>query len=446
MVASTKQPTRDVALGVLPTYVVANPIRRGPVVLATDGTSETGAPVVAAQLLAARLDLPLEVVSVLEPLPTFSFAPDVVVALDPAIDESRRDERETSVRDYVGRFAGGAAPPPINTRFGHVATEIARFARETSATIIVMGSAPHQRFRHVVSGERAAQVLHSSPCPILSVPPTFTALPRSVVAAVDFGPSSARAVQAALLVVGEGGTVTLTHVMPPPVRVSWLRIVPDEELAVNMHALFDLLREEIGSAIPDGVTVETRLVPGDTVDGILSSATQLDADLIAVGTHGPGLVARVFIGSVAANVLRVAEQAVLASPPPPANEARTARHHASDVASTDHAHAWALALDAFSERNAGRAVMLEVEDPAIGAQVTGRGYTFLGATYEPAAERVEIMVGDSSHPEQHLTRSVLRPDAVTVTPAETGDGEVLDIRHGRGHTIATVTDLIAPKA
>jgi nucleotide-binding universal stress UspA family protein len=291
----------------------------------------------------------------------------------------------------------------------------------------------------MVAGQRVAQVLHSAPCPVLSVPPDFTELPRSVLAAVDFGPSSARAVEAALLVVAEGGTVTLTHVVPPPVPIEWLKMVPDEELAVDMHALFDLLLEEIGSAVPDGVDVATRLAPGETVDAILGSAASLGAELIALGTNGPGIITRTFVGSVAESVLHAAEQAVLVSPPLRPDYVLARRRRVTSVASSDHAAEWVAALDAFSERNVGRSVMLEVSDPAIGAQVTGRGYTFLGATYEPAAHRIEIMVGDAGRPLQHLTRSVLHPDAITVTPADSGNGEVLDIRHGRGHTLATVS-------
>jgi nucleotide-binding universal stress UspA family protein len=439
MITSSKPLARTVAAGVRPTRVAANPLRRGPVVLATDGMSQTGAAVVAAQLLAARLDLPLEVVTVLEPLPTFSPAPDVVLPLDPAIDESRQEERETRVSDYVGRFGGGAPPPLIHTRFGHVPTEIARVARDRSATIIVMGSAPHRRFRHMISGQRVAQVLHSAPCPVLSVPPTFTALPRSVVAAVDFGPSSARAAQAALLVVAEGGTVTLTHVLPPAVPIEWLKAAPDEDRAADMHALFDVLREEIGSVVPEGVRLDTQLAAGDTLEAILSSTTALGADLIAVGTNGPGIITRAFVGSVAESVLHGAEQAVLVAPPPKAQEALALQRRVTTVASSDPALEWVAALDAFSARNAGRSVMLEVSDPAVGAQVTGRGYTFLGATYEPAAHRVAIMVGDAGRPLQHLTRSVLHPDGITVTATDAGTAEVIDIRHGRGHTIATVS-------
>jgi nucleotide-binding universal stress UspA family protein len=436
----------SVALGVRPVRVEANPVRRGPVVLATDGTSPSGAPVVAAQLLAARLDVPIEIVTVVEPAPTFSPGPDVVIAFDPGIEETRRDEQETMVSDYVGRFAGGAAPPRIHVRSGHVATEIARFARETSATIVVMGSAPHRRFRHTISGQRAAQVLHSAPCPVLSVPPTFTALPRSVVVAVDFGPSSVRAAQVALLVVADGGTMLLTHIVPPPVRLASLNMVSEDDLAMDTRALFDHFRETIGSAVPDGVKVENRLIDGDTVDAILSSAEYVNAEMIAVGTHGPGAIARFFVGSVAEAVLHGADVAVLASPPPRAVEALELGRRVTGVAKSEHDAEWATVLDAFSRRNVGRAVLLEVEDPTTGARVTGHGYTLLGATYEPVAKCVEIMVGDPEQPRHHLTRSIRHPDSITVMAAETGGGEVLDIRHGRGHTIAVMSEVRLPSA
>jgi nucleotide-binding universal stress UspA family protein len=415
-------------------------MRRGPVVLATDGTAPGGATVVAAQLIAARLDLPLEVVTVLEPTPIYSAAPDAMVVSDPAIDETRRQARETAVCDYVCRFSGGATPARVHVRFGSVAAEVSRFARDVSATIVVLGSAPHRRFRHMASGDRAAQVLHSSRCPVMSVPPSFSALPHTVVVAMDFGPASVRAAEAALLVVADGGMVVLTHVLPPLVRPAALELLVENDPSAEAHALFDRLREEVGPFVPGNVKLETRLITDDAIEGILSSAAHTGADLIAVGTHGPGLISRLRLGSVAERVLHDATQTVLVSPPPSPSDALELWRRVTGVTSSDRAQEWAVALDGFTRRNAGRAVMLEVEDPETGAHVAGHGYSLMGVTYEPSADRVEIMIGDASRPLHHLTRSVLNPDAITMSTTPTGDGEVLDIRHGRGHTIAVATN------
>jgi nucleotide-binding universal stress UspA family protein len=417
-----------------------NPARRGPVILATDGASRSGAVVVAAQLLAARLDVPLEVVSVLEPTPIYASIPDVVVLSDPTIDEARRDAQETMVSDYVGRFSGGATPPRIQVRFGGVVAELSRFAREVSATMIVMGSAPHRRFRRVASGNRAAQVLHSAGCPVLSVPPTFAELPRTVVAAVVFGPASVRAAQAAFLVVDDGGTVVLTHILPPLVRSAALSADEPTEPTGGVHAMFDRLREELRPCTPAGVKIETRLIIDDAVNGILSSADHLDADLVAVGTHGQRLAARLLLGSVTETILHRTERPVLASPPPLPAEALELWRRVTGVASSSREQEWAAALDTFTHRNAGRFVMLEVDDPESGAHVASHGYALVGVTYEAKADRVEIMMGEPSRPLHHLTRSVLHPDAITMTASPDG-GEVLDIRHGRGHTIAMMADV-----
>ena len=88
-------PTRSAATPVEPTY----PFRKGPVLLATDGTEETDAPLIAARALAARLHLPLEVVSVLEPMPIYSGSGDAELPLLMEVD--RRLVREASVRRYV---------------------------------------------------------------------------------------------------------------------------------------------------------------------------------------------------------------------------------------------------------------------------------------------------------------------------------------------------------
>jgi nucleotide-binding universal stress UspA family protein len=92
--------------------------------------------------------------------------------------------------------------------------------------------------------------------------------------------------------------------------------IPPNVQLVEMQAKFDELRDALRSYAPPGVRFEQRLVIDDVVTGILSTADRLGADLVAVGTHGPGLVARLLLGSVTESVLRRTARPVLASPPP----------------------------------------------------------------------------------------------------------------------------------
>jgi nucleotide-binding universal stress UspA family protein len=270
-------------------------------------------------------------------------------------------------------------------------------------------------------------------------------LPRTVIAALDFAPASVRAAQAALLVVADGGTVLLTHALTPLVHPAALSTVLESDPGAEAHALFDRVREELAPFAPTNVKLESRLITDDAVEGIVSSAAHAGAELIAVGTHGGNFFSRFLLGSVAESVVHHAKQAVLVSPPPSPGEALELWRRVTGVTSSNREQEWAAALDGFTRRNAGQPVMFEAHDPETGAHVASHGYSLMGVTYEPSAHRMEIMMGDPSRPLQHVTRSVVNPDAITMTVTPVGDGETLDIRHGRGHTVAIVTT-VAPSA
>ena len=138
----------------------ANPVRRGPVVLAIDGMECGGSPVVAARMIASRLDLPLEVITVLEPTPMSSATLDVGVGGDPADDEARRQTREIAVTDYVCRFSGGDTPPRVHVRVGNVSEEIIRFARAVFATTVVLGDGLAATSSELATGHRTGLAPH----------------------------------------------------------------------------------------------------------------------------------------------------------------------------------------------------------------------------------------------------------------------------------------------
>ena len=178
-------------------------------------------------------------------------------------------------------------------------------------------------------------MLRSSSVPVLSVAPGLDALPRRVVVAVDFSAASVRAAQTALLLIQPGGTLTLVHVIPPALGDAPLRDADGRDPADSVQMLFDRLCDELRPYLPAGVTIETLVTTDVDIDGILAAAGQVDADLIAVGTHGPRLLERIFLGSVASSVLHTAPQTVLAAPPPPAGEALDLWRRITHTATTE---------------------------------------------------------------------------------------------------------------
>lgn len=75
--------------------------------------------------------------------------------------------------------------------------------------------------------------------------------------------------------------------------------------------------------VPEGVPVRTEIVHGVPVDEIVASAERLQADLLVLGTHGRSGFTRLFFGSVAEKVVRLAHRPVLTiGPESPADAER----------------------------------------------------------------------------------------------------------------------------
>ena len=414
-----------------------DPTRRGPILLACDGPGQSSAPLVAARLLAERLGLALEVVTVLEPEAAYAVALGGLPVFLPEVEDARRARRMDDVRNYIARFSGGAAPLPLHVRCGAIADEIATVARERAATLVIVGASPHQRLNRIIGGERAVQLLRLSGCPVLSVPPGFVALPRKIVVGVDFGPASVRAAQLALSMLADGGTLSLVHVILPVLADRLLRDQTEHNVIDEVRSLFNRLRGELRAYVPERATIETCVKTGEAVEGIVLSAASMDAEVIAVGTHGPRFLERLFVGSVASSVVHAAAQAVLAVPPPSPGQALEFWLRMTGTASTQRRREWGDALDTFTRRNSGRHVSIEVDEPALGAQILGRGYALNGVTYDPHDQRVEVMVGDAAEPLRHLMHSIPNVDSIEMTADDDGR-EVLELRHGRGHTLVLV--------
>lgn len=136
-------------------------------------------------------------------------------------------------------------------------------------------------------------------------------LPRTILVPIDFSANATRALDYACdLAAKLGATVHLVHGLGaalPELNVAlseqMLRSLTDgSKLALDQLATERRAKANIGQVL---------VVPGDARDAILSTARDLGADLVVMGTHGRRGFSRMVLGSVADHIVRRAPCPVL---------------------------------------------------------------------------------------------------------------------------------------
>lgn len=102
---------------------------------------------------------------------------------------------------------------------------------------------------------------------------------------------------------------------------------------------------------------------------------------------------------------------------------------------------WAIVLANFTERNAQRPTLIEIEGPELGAQEQERGFPLRGIVYDHRDDRISIMLGELEGAEPHLTHSISGVTSLAMGPGRAGQGlEVVRIAHEGGQTLIWVQE------
>jgi nucleotide-binding universal stress UspA family protein len=176
---------------------------------------------------------------------------------------------------------------------GNVAAEIARTAQDRGADLLVMGTHGRSGFERLMLGSVTEKMLRKAPCPMLTVPPQAGLPPahvapyRRILCAVDFSPSSLRALAFAESLAAEADAeLVVMHVIEPasvfePVPASG----PGDARAVAKSAALEEVRRLI---TPDARTysrVSEVVSEGRAYEQILHEAAARRSELIVLGAH-----------------------------------------------------------------------------------------------------------------------------------------------------------------
>ena len=404
-------------------------LKAAPVVIATDGFEQSDPALIAGRLLSGDEADAIRVITVVNALPMMT--PEAGLPYSADVDASRRADHKRAVAMQLERVWPEESPVDIEVYDGDVVARIADVAHNANASLIVVGIGRHAVIDRVFGTETALGLARAADVPVLAVAEGHAGAPRRIVVAVDFSETSLRAARMAVELAAADAKIYLVHVEPrDDTMYGW---APGADYRNDAGFALAEVRDRLNTVAD--MTTQRVVLYGDPRTEILRFASSVGADLIATGSRGRGLVARMLVGSVATQILRGATCSVLTVPlhavmtpdqPIVIPQAKTPpREH------------WVAELDAFTKRNIGRRGLLEVDDRDIGAQAQSHDYPLLGATYDPYDKRVELMLGELGDVARHLTRGIGGVTRIDVLRDDRGRDVALRIEHGAGQTLLT---------
>ncbi|MGI9264216.1 MAG: universal stress protein [Gammaproteobacteria bacterium] len=135
--------------------------------------------------------------------------------------------------------------------------------------------------------------------------------------ATDFSPSSTELMRVASnLARGLAADIQLLHVAQPQADLIGEdrknNLAGSERSSDKQETR--LMEKAIHTLKADGLSAAGEIVAGPCADVILARADELGVDMIVVGSHGFGVVLRVLLGSVSAEILKKAHCPVVVVP------------------------------------------------------------------------------------------------------------------------------------
>lgn len=114
-----------------------------------------------------------------------------------------------------------------------------------------------------------------------------------------------------------GASLRLLHVAAPDPELVGFKVGPQyvrDDLAEHLRRDHAALQEFAARCSEQGVTSDARMIQGPTAASILEEAERYAADLIIMGSHGRGGLAKLLIGSVAEQIIADSRRPVLVIP------------------------------------------------------------------------------------------------------------------------------------
>ncbi len=214
---------------------------------------------------------------------------------------------------------------------GGLARALAGHEKEFGHDLVVLCTHGHGGGRRALMGSVAQRVVNAGTVPVLVLRPpargsTAVKTFRSILLALDADPRHGEGAVGASIEIARAfdAVVHLAVVVPSfGLRLGrWMltaRLLPSTTAALLDQAVHDaerLVAKRCAGLAKAGVRADARVLRGDPVRMLVRAASDADADLIALATHGRSGARALFSGSVASRIANLCRRPLLLAPAP----------------------------------------------------------------------------------------------------------------------------------
>jgi nucleotide-binding universal stress UspA family protein len=282
------------------------------ITVAVDGSSCSG---YAIQAL-AHLAPPEELVLVhAMNLPDFNYAmitPELRAEVQADMEAKLRKEGEGILAKAQEQLPSGYSQAQQIHQVGHPVNVILETAQSAKSHLIILGARGLGQVKELVLGSTSHRVLMHAPCSTMIIKEPLTRLTKILLPIEGEEDINAALQFLALHPFREAVAVDVFAVWPQP-QLAWPVTLGQSKL-LEMHAIEaaqDRMKSVTDKLIRMNYTAEAKVGMGDPAFAILEQAKASQVDLILMGTHGRGGLARFLMGSVSHSILHQADCPVI---------------------------------------------------------------------------------------------------------------------------------------
>lgn len=248
----------------------------------------------------------------------------VLHVVEDDLPENRAREEIANAEDFLSEQVAGfgaTSQAEIAVTTGHAFQTIGEEAQARDADLIVMGAHRRRFLRDVFIGTTIERVTRTAGRPVLMVNAKPGERWRKVFIATDMSETSGHAARKAqALGLLDDADVTFIHGYAPITRQMMTHAgIPAERVHEEAEREFQSTRRELGRFIQGlnlgDLSYNARIIEGVGADAIAGLVEQAKPDLLVIGTRGLSGVRRLFLGSVAQELMGSLEIDILAVPP-----------------------------------------------------------------------------------------------------------------------------------